>query len=185
MMHGIRENHPLKRMFSGLIEQAFMTDLGVCSPELTNYLSNLLVSFVHVDRLHAIRDAEGRRLSQVGAMLAALDDGPVPEVDEHNRQIHRHIGDYALFWAGIYPERFSQLRRRPTYRDHLIDYVAQGKRSYAIASDLTGDNCLPPAWLLNRLSQEFESCVHGLHAVRRGWEERDPASWRERGELLY
>lgn len=184
-MQAIREDHPLKRLFSGLIEQAFMSDLGICSPELTDYLSNLLVSFVHVDRIDAIRDAEGRRLDQVGAMLAALDDGPVPQVEEHNRLVHRHIGDYALFWAGVYPERFAQLRRRPTYRDHVLDYVAQGKRSYAIASDLTHEDCLPPAWLLNRLSREFETCVHGLQAVRHGWEQRDPASWHESHELLY
>lgn len=184
-MQTIRDDHPLKRMFSGLIEQAFMTDLGICSPELTDYLSNLLVSFVHVDRLHAVRDAQGRRLDQVGAMLAALEEGPMVEVEEHNRMVYRHIGDFALFWTGVYPERYAQLRRQPTYRDHGIDYIAQGKRSYAIASNLTHEDCLPPAWLLNRLSCEFESLVHGLQSVRRGWEQGDPATWKESRELLY
>ena len=86
-MQVIREDHPLKRLFSGLIEQAFNTDLGICSPELTDYLSNLLVSFVHVDRLQAIRDAEGRRLPNcaVGRPIAITSSTTSPRASAPTR----------------------------------------------------------------------------------------------------
>lgn len=183
-MQPIRENHPLKRFFTGLVEQAFFCELGVCDPRLTDYLAELLISFIHMDRLHALRDARGRRLEQIASMLSLLDEGAEPTADDHHRAVHRHIGDYALFWTGVYPEHI-RTHRRPLAADHLVNYVAQGKRSYAIASTLTHDEGPPPAALLNRLSRDFECCVHGLGKVRSGWEQSDPQSYRQARSLLY
>ncbi len=45
-----------------------------------------------------------------------------------------HIGDFThSFWTGVYPEALSHLQA-PDHRDHLLDYLEQGKRSYLIAS---------------------------------------------------
>jgi hypothetical protein len=49
-------------------------------------------------------------------------------------------------------------------------YLRQGKRSYGIAGELTGDKDVPPAAGLQQLSAQFEYCVHGLRLVRAGWE---------------
>jgi hypothetical protein len=181
----IRENHPLKRLFTGLVENAFFTELGLCNPKLVDYVADLLVSFVHIDRLHLLRDAQGRRLDQIGLMLAASLEGRPKAECPRDFAVHRHIGDYALFWSGVYPERIRH-RQQPTWNDGLIDYVAQGKRSYAIASDLSDDGTIPPAELLRELSRQFESCVHGLGLVRRGWEhERERMLTSEGGDLVF
>jgi hypothetical protein len=66
----------------------------------------------------------------------------------------------------------------------LLDYVAQGKRSYAIVSDLVRDNDRPPPALFRRLSDDFEFCIHGLGLVRRGWEEVMQQG-REPGDLVF
>ena len=47
--------------------------------------------------------------------------------------MHRHIGDFTLFWTGVYPEVLKKTRT-PLCKDHFIDYCEQGKRSYYIAS---------------------------------------------------
>ena len=175
------QDHPLRKLFAGLVEAAFYTEMGLCDPRLVDYLADLLVAFIHTDRLNLLCDTEGKRLDQIELMLAAsLDEGESASQFPREFSIHRHIGDYALFWSGLYPERL-RLARRPSWNDGVCDYVAQGKRSYAIASDLGGDDSDPPSALLRRLSDGFESCVHGLGLVRKGWE-HEPGN---PGELLY
>ena len=51
--------------------------------------------------------------------------------------------------------------------DALIDYPAQGKRSYLLASTYSEDD---EAAILRRLSAEFERCAAGLGRVRQEWE---------------
>lgn len=179
------ENHPLRRLFAGLVEDAFYTQIGVCEPKVVDYLADLLVDFIHIDRVNLLRDAQGKRLDQIGLMLADSLEGESAGDLPREFSIHRHIGDYALFWSGLYPERL-RFTRRPTWSDGVRDYVSQGKRSYRIASDLGAEDSRPPSDLLRQLSESFESCVHGLGLVRRGWELEETRAQRQGGgDLLY
>jgi hypothetical protein len=183
-MEPIRPDSNLHRLFAGLVENTFYSELGICDPDVVDYLAGLLVDFVHVDRLYKLRDLKGRRLEQIAEMLAALADDRIAHEGDHDRVVHKHIGDYALFWTGVYPESLRAIRRRH-WSDHLLDYVAQGKRSYAIASQLSDEDTQPPSSLFRRLSEQFEFCVHGLGIVRRGWESGDPRSCKRATDLLY
>ena len=180
-METIGSQHPLRRLFAGLVENAFCSEVGMCDPGLTTYVADLLVEFTHIDRLNAIRNASGKRLDQVAAMLAvASPDEPTSTV-ERDRRLYKHIGDYTLFWAGMYPE---QLRRANCdCSDSLDEYVTQGKRSYAIVSELVDESASLPPSLFRQLSVEFEYCLHGLGLVRQGWE-RSRASAAGGGDLL-
>ena len=181
LMQLVRKDHPLRRLFAGLVEQAFCAEVGVCDPGLTDYMAGLLVDFTHVDRLNAIRNAQGRRLDQIAAMLSvSCDDQPVSPA-ERDRTMYRHIGDFTLFWAGLYPEQL----KRTSPSDVLLDYVTNGKRSYAIVSELARENEQPPASLFRHLSDEFETCLHGLGLVRRSWEQRDLGRADRSGGLVY
>jgi hypothetical protein len=55
-----KPDHPLRRLFAGLTEQTFMAALGLADPPLTDYLSELLSRFIHVDAIYRLRDARGR-----------------------------------------------------------------------------------------------------------------------------
>jgi hypothetical protein len=159
-------DHPLRRMFAGLTEQTFISTLGFADPPLTDYLSCLLSRFLHIDAIWRLRDARGRRLEEVAEMMteaAALPEGRT------RREVHRHIGDFTLFWTGVYPEALKRLRSMMS-KDHFIDYCEQGKRSYYIASTFADDPYREEAPVLRRLSEEFELCAYGLHEVRRRWE---------------
>ena len=178
------ESHPLRRMFAGLVENAFHTEMGVCDPKLVDYLADLLVAFIHMDSLNLLRGTESKRLDQIGQILTASLEGERSSEFPREFSIHRYIGDYALFWTGLYPERL-RLTRRPTWSDGLADYIAQGKRSYWIASDLGDEGSKPPSELLRTLSEAFESCVHGLGLVRQSWEHDQTQDEPEGGDLLY
>src|SRR5262245_45542245 len=119
----------LRNYFSGLAEQAFMEALGIGDPPLIDYLSDLLVRFLHMDELHRLQQFPDRRFEEVAEMIV-LAEG-IPESGITRREIYRHIGDFTLFWTGVYPEALKRLRSLSS-RDFFIDYTNQGKRSYRI-----------------------------------------------------
>jgi hypothetical protein len=160
--------HPLRRLFAGLTEQTFMAALGVADPPLTDYLSCLLSRFIHLDAIFRQRGPKGRVEEVVDMMIEAE---AMPPEGRTRREAHRHIGDFTLFWTGVYPEALRRLRS-PLTRDHFIDYCEQGKRSYYIASTFDAEPFQEEAPVLRRLSAEFELCAYGLSQVRREWEKQ-------------
>src|SRR5262245_41013198 len=160
-------DHPLRRLFAGLTEQTFLATLGVGDPPLVDYLSLLLSRFVHIDAIYRLRNAHGTRLEEMADMV--LEAEALPEGGRTRREFHRHVGDFALFWTGVYPEALKRLKSVLT-KDYFIDYCEQGKRSYRIASTFEDDPYREEAPVLRRLSEEFELCAYGLNQVRREWE---------------
>lgn len=162
--------HPLRRLFAGLTEHAFFSHYGVADPALTDYLSALLSRFVHFDAVYRLPGTDGRPLTEVVGMVMEAEQ--LPPGGRTQREFYRHVGDFALFWTGVYPEALDRARRRGG-RDALVDYTVQGKRGYLMTSRLDA----PPAeaQLFRRLSEQFEVCAVGLREVRRGWEEHRPA----------
>jgi hypothetical protein len=180
----IRDDHPIKHLFSGLVEHAFQTELGMCDPALADYVSDLLVAFVHMDEMSIARDAAGRPVGEIAEMIDKWSRARELPIVDRDRFLHRRIGDYTLFWSGVYPEGVG--RCTETYwRDQMVEYIAFGKRSYAIASELTPPDDKPPARLLRRLSEEFESCVYGLGLVRQGLGETGSSGGGDNPHLIY
>jgi hypothetical protein len=163
-MWSSRPDHPLRRLFSGVTEQTFQLTLGVADPPLIDYLSELLARFIHFDAIFRLKNPAGKRLEEVAEMLIEAES--LPPEGRTAREVHRHIGDFTLFWTGLYPEMLKRLRSALT-RDSFIDYCEQGKRSYYIASTYDDDAFREEAPVLRRLSTEFELCAYGLSQVRR------------------
>lgn len=159
----------LQRYFTGLAEFVFQGQLGVADPRLIDYVSSLLLRFVRVEAIHKVRSLSGRQMTEVTEMMLEANE----RVGTARRAVHRHIGDFTLFWAGVYPEALRELQSARR-KDHFIDYCAQGKRAYLIASAIqTNDQEEASAEILERLSHQFEMCAYGLREVRREWERRD------------
>jgi hypothetical protein len=166
MTRDVPQSHPLHRLFRGLTESTFMSELGIGDPNLVGYVADLLARFVPSPNIWKVRDGQGRRLTEVAEMIA---EAEASTDAGRRRECHRHVGDYTLFWTGVYPEALGKLQAR-TSADQLIDFQAQGKRSYYLASTLGAEE----APVLRRLSDEFELCAFGLSRVRREWERHDP-----------
>ena len=103
-----RADHPLRRLFAGYTEQTFINMLGVGDPRLIDYLSELLARFVHLDAVYRLRNTQGRRLEEVAEMM--IEAEAMPAEGRTRREVHRHIGDFTLFWTGVYPEALRRLR---------------------------------------------------------------------------
>lgn len=158
---------PIHRYFAGLAENTFHSELGVVDPPMIDYLSDMLVRFVRSDVVHRIRSITGRPLMTVTEMAAEAAE----RLGDARRELHQHIGDFTLFWAGVYPEA---LRQEDPSDGQYSSYLTQGKRSYLIASEIEPcDEEAPDSEVLCRLSDSFELCAYGLREVRREWENGD------------
>jgi hypothetical protein len=168
MMPANRPPETLYRFFAGLTEYAFQSRLGVADTRLVDYLTDLLARFVRYDALLRLRNLTGQRLDEVTKMMLEAE----ARVGDARRAAHRHIGDFTLFWTGVYPESLRRTRRGQS--DDFFDvYCSHGKRSYQIASSIRVAEPDEEGDVLERLSHEFELCVYGLGEVRREWERRE------------
>ncbi len=174
-------DHPLRRLFAGLTEHTFFDTLGIGDPRLVDYLSILLSRFVHMDAVYRLSSSAGKRLEEVADMM--LEAEALPPEGRTRREVYRHIGDFTLFWTGVYPEMLDRLRS-VLRKDHFIDYCEQGKRSYYIASTFEDEPYREEAPVLRRLSDEFELCAYGLNQVRREWERSHPGEAGLAGQKL-
>lgn len=158
-MFSARDPADLDRFFRGLAEHAFHGRLGVVDPPLVEYVSTLLVRFLRAEGLRPLPAVDVVAGENVTRMLAtapqASSDAAVDD--------YRQIGDYTLFWTGLYPEALRRVQQ--------IDYRLAGKRAYWIASTLEPEDAADERLLLERLSHEYDICVAGLSEVRRAWGE--------------
>jgi len=156
----------IERYFAGLAEHTFQSRLGVVDPPIVDYITDLLVRFVRLDSVHRMRTITGEPILQIGEMISEAKK----RLGDARRDIHQHIGDFTLFWAGLFPEAVK--KRMGDSAFHV--YCSHGKRSYFIASEIeTTDKQAAPSEVLQRLSDQFELCVYGIREVRREWETRD------------
>jgi hypothetical protein len=155
----------IERFFSGLSEYIFQSKLGVADVQLVDYVSDMMFRFVRVDSLHKVRRPNGRPATEVFQMLGEAEK----RIGLARREVHRHIGDFTLFWSGMYPESLRKIRPHES-ADGFLDYCRQGKRAYAIAAEIEGGIDRPSSDLLHQLSDQFEMCAYGLREVRREWE---------------
>ncbi|MGL4422730.1 MAG: hypothetical protein ACRCZF_18820, partial [Gemmataceae bacterium] len=86
-MSAIPHGHPLQRMFAGLTEYTFQTQLGLADPPLVDYLSELLSRFLHTDEIHRLRGQLGQPLAELATMSNEAD--ALPEGGATQREYYR------------------------------------------------------------------------------------------------
>lgn len=171
-MWRISRDHPLRRLFQDLVRRHFFRGAQLPDPEIADYVSNLLTDFTHIDNLYRIRNARGQRLEEVAEML--IESNPLLEGRsfDREREVRKHIGDFTLFFTGLFPEAVAAMPRlRPLSVDNFIDYIRVGKESYAIVAAFNLFEYRREAPLFRRLSDRFEQCVFGLNLVKQELEQ--------------
>lgn len=180
----IPESSPLQAFFKEVVERNY-DEVGVRSSEVHAYVANLLAEFCETETLYKIKNAEGRALCDIGEMILESDPiyGPAPCFDRE-RQVRKHIGDYALFFSGMFPQSLNQHRLRRMRMEALIDFVKAGKESYYIVSKFEHFEYAKVAPLFRKMSQEFERLVYGLNQVKNELEELQHPIARKTKEFL-
>lgn len=128
MRRELRSTEDLSRFFGAVTRQTY-GGLGVRDETLVAYVADLLTRFARSEALYRLRDPSGRRLETIAEMLIELARPAVSgrEVErahpQREREIRRHIGDYALFMSGLFPEYVAR-------HGGLAYYHEQGRRAY-------------------------------------------------------
>src|SRR5919109_4188033 len=182
----IPESHPLQQMFRESVTRNFAAPgVHIRDQQVTGYISTILCEFCDADQLFKIRNAAGRPLSDVGEMLLESDPvyGDAPSFDRE-RQVRKHIGDYTLFFTGMYPESINKYRLRRDRIENFVDWMKAGKESYYIVSKFEFFEYSKVAPLFAKLSDNFEQCVYGLNQVKNELQEMQHPIARRTNELL-
>ena len=168
----VSEEHPLRHLFGTLAEQVFTEKLGWPDFNVTGYLSTLLVDFTHVDHVYRIKNSRGEEVQAIVELLYESEVTHHAGSFEREREVHRHIGDFTLFMAGLFPEYLRRIKTAGLiyHKDFLVDYIKTGKRSYGMVAEFgnlgdTADMKTEPP-LFRKLAENFELCVLGLGFIR-------------------
>lgn len=168
MSRDAHESHPLQGYFAVEIHNALL-QVGLNAEDVEEYLSGMLVDFLHHDAIYSIRDAAGRRVESVVDMIAEGDIRLNASSFGRERQVHKHIGDFLLFWSGVFPE-FLRFLKKPGSADSVVDVVRQGQMSYYVASTFEHDPYGVEAPVLRKLSEDFLGYQRSLGLVRASFE---------------
>jgi hypothetical protein len=159
----ISQEHALRALFHELVDNCYRGDLRMDDAEISSYMADLLTDFSESEKIYAIRDSIGRPVKELDEMLEAADPvhGTAASFDAE-RQARKHIGDYALFFTGMYPEAMQ-----PALQPHsFMRLIETGKESYQIVASFDLFEYAREAPLFERLAEQFETCVSGLNLVR-------------------
>ena len=155
----IPDDHPVRLVFHQLTERG-MGELQLRDKDTIDYVTNLLIEFIHPDNLYRIQDDGGKRLRYVSEILEQANREMSTKL---RRECYRHLGDVTLFNLGLFPESLTYGRQTvsPSF------YAEQGRRSYTMVAEMVAQMEQPDAvGLFRNLSQHFTECVAGLNWVK-------------------
>ena len=161
------EAHPLEPFFQQMVRNSYAGKLGMHDTVISNYVAHLLCEFSEADKLYKVRDEEGKPIHALDAMVRAADPvhGTATSFDAE-RAVRKHIGDYALFVSGMYPESMEAPRSRRQGQQSYEELVSVGKESYYIVSQFDLEEYADEAPMFRRLAGWFDRCTYGLRLVR-------------------
>lgn len=163
-MHRISREHPLTQLFADLVQNQIGQHVSsVGHEQVAQYLTDLLVDFVRTENVFAIKNAEGQALRSIFEMIAEGDVRLKASSFERERQVHKHIGDFILFWSGIYPDFLSKFKINAG--ELVCNYSQQAQSSYHVVSTFTHEPYGEESAVFKQLSENFEAYRFVLREV--------------------
>ena len=136
---GAHSSFPL---FAYVAVRHAMHEAGEDNRALADYMAAVVIAFGLKGRADRVGDADDERYDTLGRLIADAND-PDPR---RSFLVRAHLGNYALWLAGLFPDFISHRRWRKGGPD-LDYYDEMGKRGFQLAAD-------------HRLADE-----HGLRAL--------------------
>jgi hypothetical protein len=174
----VPRTHPLRRLFRWATREAFRQLPDLADRRTETYIAEeVLGELVHVDRIYLVRDARGRRLTDLAEMVYET-SGTGGSGLERELEVNQHVGDFALFTAGLFPEG---LDRRPPATVPLLArvggvlvpcsrqldyYLTEGRYGYRRAAELWERLSPDRAGVFRRLAHRFDGYVGAMGLIR-------------------
>lgn len=117
-------------LFAYVIVRHALRRLGEEDRVLADYVAAIFLHFSVRDRAHRIGDSDDQLYATLAALAADLDDP-----DGRRRfLVQSHLGNYALWLSGLYPDYVEHRRWRRGGPD-LEYYEEMGRRGFRLAAD--------------------------------------------------
>ncbi len=192
--HPIREHFDVMvtdtfRHFYGLVAQQLPNMKGEPLRQMGNYVSNILIEFIHLDRINKINQFTKTKTDENDTLPAATLESLLYESEisilegtpEREREVHQHIGDFTLFFAGmlpryLHPIKTDDLTENP---DPIHQHKLVGIRSYGITAKFENSVGGPRAALFTNLAQCFEFNVLCLSVIKQNLAESIAPDYEE------
>ncbi len=156
----------LRSFFCWIVRRSFW-DLRLREKVVSDYISDLLVSFARTENLYKIRSAKGRPLESVVEMLLEA-NVEWSTGTERERDLLQYIGDYILFMVGIFREYVEK-------EGFLGYYFQEGPRAYRAVWERDRSFFREGAPIFLELSLSFELYAGALNYMKKTFfVERDP-----------
>jgi hypothetical protein len=152
----------LHEFFLSMARKSF-AELGVEDQDVVGYVAALMTEFARADRLYALQGARGRAMDSVAHMVQHAPGKPSDERSlVQARAMRKYVGDYTLFMSGLFRTHVEQ-------RGALDYYLAEGRRSYWVVSELDLSLYRHGFLLFQQLSKNFEYYSGALDYMRKAY----------------
>lgn len=121
---------PSPALFTYVLVRRHLLDSGVADAELADYLAALVLDFGHGDRARHVRPGDEVAHDYLAGLLATIETSDGPD----RFLVTVHLGNYALWLAGLFPDRIAARHERRGGPD-VSYYDRLGRRGYAAASE--------------------------------------------------
>lgn len=150
-----------KLLFNVLLRHALKGRRDSGERRTIHYLANLLALFAHTDRLYRVQAREDAVYEYLSDLVQAAADADT----ERRFLVVTHIGNYALFLAGVcapWIEHRSRYKRRPVSLDY---YCAMSRTHYASAAKHQLSQTFGLRSVFAQLAGRFDYYCGGLQQV--------------------
>lgn len=156
-------NQGLYRFFTRWLTNAF-TDVQLFDRSVVLYIADLLSRFARSENLHFIRRLPDKNLETVVEMLLEAEIRSRPSEPEFDpfceRDIRKHVADYALFMTGIFREYVQRIG--------ILDlYFKKGSESYRKVYEFDASLAQKHAAIFRQLYDKFEQYSGGINYMKK------------------
>lgn len=130
LMRQPRGAHASLALFAYVMVRQALCRAGETDRGLADYLSAVVLHFAVRDRAHRISDSDDEVYDALARLCEDLDD---PDA-RRSFLVSTHLGNYALWMSGIYPD-FIEHRRWRRGGPDLEYYEEMGRRGFQLAAD--------------------------------------------------
>ena len=123
---------PSPALFFYAVLRRFLREAGVEDRALADYCAALVLVFGRGDRAQRIGEHDENRTAYLVDLM--VEAGRADGAGERRFRVHMHLGDFALWMAGIFPDYIEARRSRKGGPD-LAYYEQAGRRGFRQASD--------------------------------------------------
>ena len=123
-------SHASLPLFAYVVVRHALREVGEGDRVLADYVASILLHFGLGARATRVSDADDETYSTLAELSGALESADAPR----SLLVRAHLGNYALWMAGIFPDYIETRRWRRGGPD-LEYYETMGRRGFALAAD--------------------------------------------------